>query len=149
MIPLMSDTLRWVVFAVLGAFFAAVVQLTTKPALEKLEVASANLIRAAVMILVFIAAVVWGREWTTLREAGPRPLLLVAASGVAAGLSGLCGYRALKLASISQSYPLDKTSVVFAVILAYLLLGDRPSGWNWLGITLILGGAFLVALPRN
>jgi drug/metabolite transporter (DMT)-like permease len=36
----------------------------------------------------------------------------------------------------------------FAVILAVLVLGDRPSGWNWLGVVLIVAGGYLASLAR-
>jgi drug/metabolite transporter (DMT)-like permease len=34
------------------------------------------------------------------------------------------------------------------VLLAVLLLGDRPTATNWAGILLIAGGAYLAAMPR-
>jgi transporter family protein len=41
--------------------------------------------------------------------------------------------------------PIDKLSVVLVAVFAFLVLGERPSGTNWLGIALIAAGAILIA----
>ena len=147
----MPERYKWIVFAVLGALFASLVQLLSKPALERMETSAVNMVRAVVVVVVFAVALSWERGWGEMSKGGVMSagLWLAAASGVAAGLSWFFGYQALKLASVSQSYPLDKLSVVFAVVLAFVLLGDRPSLWNWLGILAILIGAYLVTLQRG
>jgi transporter family protein len=60
----------------------------------------------------------------------------------------VCYFRALKLGDASQVAPIDKLSVVLVAIFAFLFLGERPSGTNWLGIVLIAAGAVLIAYKR-
>jgi len=50
---------------------------------------------------------------------------------------------------VTQVAPIDKLSVPLAAVFAFVLLRDRPSGWNWMGIVLIAFGAYLTALPRG
>lgn len=145
----MPDHYKWVVYAVLGAFFAAVVQLASKPAVDRIDTSLVNLLRVAVMAAMFAGVIAWERTWAGLARAPAYAVGMALASGAAAGLSWFFGYRALKLASVSQSYPIDKLSVVFAVVLSAALLGDRPTAWNWLGIAAMTGGAVLVTLPRG
>jgi transporter family protein len=66
-------------------------------------------------------------------------------SGLATGGSWLCYFRALKLGNAAQVAPIDKLSVVMVAILGALLLGEKLSLTNWLGVLLIGGGAILVA----
>ena len=157
----------WIVYAILGAMFAAVVQVLSKPAVDRLGGNPVNLLRAVVLVL-FFAGVVAVEAYLRVRGSTPdsdatRPatgaidrlmqdgkgfaMLLAVGSGVAAGLSWLFGYKALKLSEVSKSYPLDKLSVVFGEILAMLFLGDRPTVANYAGIALMIGGAYLVTRP--
>lgn len=53
---------------------------------------------------------------------------------------------ALKNGSVAQVAPIDKLSVVFAVILAVILLGEKISLLAGVGVALISAGALLVAL---
>lgn len=41
--------------------------------------------------------------------------------------------------------PIDKLSVVLVAIFGVLILGERPTVPNWIGIALIAAGAILVA----
>jgi transporter family protein len=46
---------------------------------------------------------------------------------------------------VSHVAPIDKLSTPIAVVLAALLLGERPSLLNWAGVAVMVGGAYLVA----
>ena len=76
---------------------------------------------------------------------GGRTWLFLALSGLATGGSWLCYFRALQLGEASQVAPVDKLSVVFVLVLAALFLGERLSWQQWVGGTLILAGAVLIA----
>lgn len=53
---------------------------------------------------------------------------------------------AIKNGNVSQVAPIDKLSVVFAVILAFILFGEKISLIAGLGVALITAGALMVAL---
>ena len=154
----MTDNTRWIFYALLGALFAALVQITSKKAFNtvKIDTATVNLIR--IIVAMFFFAVVIGYEtWIEksrqLVGTIDRPMKIaiawVLASGVAASLSWHYGYKALKLATVSQTYPLDKLSVAIGVILAVIFLGERPGAWNWTGIALMVIGAYFVMVPKG
>lgn len=152
----MTENTRWILFAIIGAIFAALVQITSKPALDKLDSASVNLLRVPVMLIFFFAVIAYetwiaktrqfvGTIDAPVRKAAAWAML----SGVATSISWFFGYKALKLAGVSRSYPIDKLSVVIGVVLAVILFGERPSGWNWGGVALMVAGAALVTIPRD
>jgi hypothetical protein len=58
---------------------------------------------------------------------------MIILSGLAGALSWLFYFRAIQLGSSPRSPPIDKLSMPLAVLLAVLLLQERPSGMNWLG----------------
>jgi transporter family protein len=75
-----------------------------------------------------------------------RTYLFLLLSGLGTGASWLCYFRALKLGNAAQVAPIDKLSVVIVAILGVVLLGEKLSMVNWLGVLLVAGGAILVAL---
>ena len=75
-----------------------------------------------------------------------RTYLFLVLSGLATGASWLCYFRALKLGNAAQVAPVDKLSVVLVAIFGSLLLGEKLTMVNWLGVALIALGAVLVAL---
>lgn len=155
----MTEGTRWILFAVLGAIFAAVVQITSKLAFkanDKLDPDTVNVIRSGITTAFLIAVILYdfssrqARSWINLSErSGQVAMAWVVASGLGAALSWFFGYRALKLIGVSKSYPIDKLSVVIGVLLAVLLLGERPSGLNWTGVVLMVLGAALVTIPKG
>lgn len=80
-----------------------------------------------------------------LRQLSPRTLVFLVLSGVATGLSWLCYFRALQLGEASRVAPVDKLSVVFAIALAAMVLGERLSWHHYLGGALIVTGAVVLA----
>jgi transporter family protein len=148
-----EDTMpeRWVLYAGLSAVFAAAVAILGKAGLRNVDPMVATIVRSIVMT-VFLAAVgtafgAWSKL-PALREAGGKGVALVALSGIAGAMSWLFYFNALRLADASKVASIDKLSVPIAVLLAVLLLGERPSTPNWIGIGLVVIGAYLIALPK-
>jgi len=53
---------------------------------------------------------------------------------------------AIKEGKVSQVAPIDKLSVVFAVIFAAIIFGEKISLLSAIGVAMIAAGAVLVAL---
>jgi bacterial/archaeal transporter family protein len=66
-------------------------------------------------------------------------------SGLATGVSWLCYFRALQLGQASRVAPVDKLSVVFAIAFAALFLREPLTWQHWVGGTLIVAGAIVIA----
>ena len=74
-----------------------------------------------------------------------KPVIFLILSGIATGLSWLCYYRALQLAPASWVAPIDKLSVVIAIILGVTVLGEPISAKLLIGAGLILSGVLVLA----
>ena len=133
-------------WAGLAALFAALTAILAKAALDDLNSDYATFLRTIVILLFLAAMLTMTGQWQSLSGTGPKAIMLIIASGVATGLSWLCYFRALKLGDASRVAPVDKLSVVLVAIFGTLLLGERLSAINWLGILMIFGGVLLVAL---
>ena len=137
---------RWLFYALLSAVFAALVGILGKPGLKDVDPNLATAVRSMVMTVLLVAFVTASRAWSKLPSFTSRSGAFICLSGAAGAASWVCYFNALKLADVSRVAPIDKLSTPLAVILAVLLLGERPTALNWAGVAIMLVGAYLVAL---
>ena len=83
-------------------------------------------------------------EWKNPLLLNRHSLVFLVLSGLATGLSWLCYYRALQTGPASLVAPIDKLSLVFAIVLSVLFLGERLGVYQWLGATMIAAGALVI-----
>ncbi|WP_174866050.1 EamA family transporter [Pectobacterium polaris] len=138
----------WLIYALLSAVCAAMVAIFGKIGLQNLDANTATAIRAVIMALFLVGVVVAQGKLALVGEvvANKKALLFIVLSGVAGALSWLFYFVALKNGNVVQVAPIDKLSVVFAVVLAVILLGEKISLVAGAGVALISVGALLVAL---
>ena len=74
------------------------------------------------------------------------PLLYIVLSGLVGALSWVAYFRALQLGKVSQIAPIDRLSVVFAVVLAALILKEKVNVQTWVGVGVMAAGAIMVSL---
>ena len=123
--------MNWIWFAIGSAFFAGLTAILGKLGVEGLNSNLATFIR---------------NEWQLPQHIAAKPVIFLVLSGVATGLSWLLYYRALQLAPASWVAPIDKLSVVIAIILGVTLLGEPLSMKLLVGAGLILSGVLVLAL---
>jgi len=138
----------WLIYALLSAATAALVAIFGKLGLKDVDANAATAIRAVIMALFLLGVVAAQGNFAQLGEiAGQKKAMtFIVLSGTAGALSWLFYFLALKGGKVSQVGPIDKLSVVLAVVLAYFFLGEKISWMNALGVAMIAGGAVLVAL---
>ena len=141
----MTGTFSWQFWAVLSAVFAALTAIFAKIGVENVNSDFATFIRTIVILLCLAAILAATKQFQSPGTISTRTYAFLVLSGLATGASWICYFRALKVGDASQVAPIDKLSVVLVAIFAFLFLGERPSGTNWLGIALIAAGAILVA----
>lgn len=73
-----------------------------------------------------------------------RSLYFICWSGVATGLSWLCYFKALQLGPASVVVPVDKLSIVFTIIFAYVFFKEKLNRKSFSGLLLIVGGTLLL-----
>jgi bacterial/archaeal transporter family protein len=136
----------WQLWAVLSAIFAALTAIFAKVGVANINSDLATFIRTCVILLTLALIVYATGQFQNPTSISPRTYLFLVLSGLATGASWLCYFRALKLGNASQVAPVDKLSVVLVAIFGALLLGEKLTLLNWLGVALIALGAVMVAL---
>ena len=140
---------RWLIYALLSAAAAAMVGIFGKLGMSAVDSTLATAVRSVVMTAFLLGVCTVMGLWEKLPSVRGRAMLMIVFSGLAGALSWLFYFKAIKLATVSQVAPVDKMSMPLAVVLAAIILGDRPSALNWIGVGLIFGGAYLAALPAR
>jgi transporter family protein len=134
------------VYALGSAFFAGLTAVFGKVGVSGIPSNLATFLRTWV-VLAFAGAIVAARgEWQNPLRIPPRVLVFLVLSALATGASWLCYYRALQLGPASKVAPVDKLGVVFAVVLAFVFLGEPPAPKTIAGTVLIVVGAVFMAL---
>ena len=133
-----------VLFALGSAFFAGLTAVLAKIGVEGVSSNLATFIRT-IVILVFVALLIsLRREWGLSGRLPQRSVIFLVLSGLTTGLSWLCYYRALQVGPASLVAPIDKLSLVVAVALAVIVLGERLTAWQWIGAFLMTIGALVL-----
>ncbi|MGT2846145.1 EamA family transporter [Streptococcus massiliensis] len=138
--------MSWIWFALGSAFFAGLTAILGKLGVAGLNSNLATFIRTVVILLVTSAIISWRHEWQLPKHIAARPFTFLILSGLATGLSWLCYYRALQLAPASWVAPIDKLSVVIAIVLGVVLLGEPLSIKLVAGSLLIVAGVLVLTL---
>lgn len=136
----------WQLFALGAAFFAGLTAIFGKLGVAHLNSNLATFIRTLVILALIGLILTWRREWQRPVELPTLDAVFLVLSGIATGLSWLCYYRALQLGPASRVAPVDKLSVVFAIVLALAFLGETFSWKVALGGALVAVGAVIMSL---
>jgi transporter family protein len=144
----MPTSSNWFFWAVLSACFAALTAIFAKVGIRDIDSDFATLIRTVVIVFVLAGFVWYADKWIDPRTLSPRALLFLTLSALATGASWVCYFRALQLGEASKVAPVDKFSLVLVVVFAFIFLGERPSGREWIGIGLVVSGVLVLAVRR-
>lgn len=138
----------WLWFALLSAAMAALVSLFGKLGMKNVDPDTATAVRAVIMAVFLLGVLAIQGKLTQVGEilANRKALLYIVLSGVAGALSWLFYFIAIQRGEVSKVAPVDKLSVVLAVGLAFLFLGERLSLVASLGVLLITVGVIMTAL---
>ena len=139
----------WILLAFGSAFFAGVTSILAKAGIRETDSNLATAIRTIiVLIFSWIMVFLVGSQGTIFQIAGKTALFLVL-SGLATGASWLCYFRALQLGNINRVVPIDKSSTILTILLAFVLLGEPISIAKGVGIVAIAAGTYLMIQKKQ
>jgi transporter family protein len=141
----MPDNISWQWFALGSAFFAGLTALLGKIGVSEINSNMATLIRTVVILFVSALIITARGQWEPINKLSRYGMLMLCLSGVATGLSWHCYYRALQTGPASRVAPIDKLSVVFVIVLAWVVLGEPLTARVVLGAVLIVAGVLILA----
>lgn len=134
----------WISYALLSAFFAGITAVLSKVGIKNIN---SNLGTAIRTIVVFVFAclmvfVVGAQDG--LSAIGAKTYTFLILSGLATGASWLCYFRALKYGDVNKVAPIDKSSTILTMILAFIFLHEEITPIKAVCIVLIAAGTYLM-----
>ena len=136
----------WFVWAILSAFFAGATAILAKVGVKDVDSNLATAIRTTVILFFTWGLVLASNSLRGIGSLSNRTWVFLALSGIATGLSWVCYFRALQLGPASQVAPIDKLSVVFAIMFALTFLHERLGWVQWIGCALMVVGTLMLAV---
>lgn len=136
---------RWVLFAIISMLFAGMTSVIAKQGLAGITGELGLTVRTgfvSLFVFGFAALMVPRGELGTLTT---KNYVWLGLSGVTTAVSWIFYYKALKVGEVSTVALIDKGSFIVAVLLAWLILGERITPRIAAGSALILAGLLVVA----
>ena len=134
----------WILFAFGSAFFAGVTAILAKCGIRQTDSHVATAVRTVVVLLFSWIMVFLVGSQRDIPAVDAKTWAFLVLSGLATGASWLCYFRALQLGDINKVVPIDKSSTVLTMVLAFLFLQE---GLTWLkaaSMAAIAAGTYLM-----
>ena len=136
--------MNWVFYGLLSAICAALVATLGKVGIAQIDSTLATTVRAVIMTVFLVLTTLFLGKVAELSSIDSRALFYIALSAVAGALSWLFYFYALKNGPVAGVVSLDRLSLVLAVVLAAIFLGEKLSWTVAAGVVLMVGGALLI-----
>lgn len=139
----------WIIFAVLSAFFAGITAVLSKVGIKNVNSNLGTAIRTIVVfIFAWLMVFVVGSQ-NTITEIGTKTLVFLILSGIATGASWLCYFHALKYGNVNKVAPIDKSSTILTMLLAFIFLHEEITWLKAVCIVLIGSGTYMMIEKRE
>lgn len=139
----------WVMFAIGSALFAGLTSILAKIGIKEIDSIVATAIRTIVVLVfswVMVLVVGSQDQIGTIRF---QTFVFLILSGLATGASWLCYFKALQLGDINKVVPIDKSSTVLTILLAFLFLREEISLLKAVGIVMIGIGTLMMIEKKD
>ena len=138
------EIVMWIIFAFSSALFAGITSILAKCGIKKTDSTVATAVRTiVVLIFSWIMVLISGSQSQIISITG-RTWIFLMLSGLATGASWLCYFNALQLGDINKVVPIDKSSVVLTILLAFIFLHEEINLPKAIGVGLIGIGTFMM-----
>ena len=136
----------WWIFALLSAVFAALTSILAKVGIEDVDSTLATAIRTVAVVGMYWLMVFITNTQSGISSISKKSWIFLILSGLATGASWLCYYKAIQMGDVSKVVPIDKLSVLFTLILAFIFLHEEFNVKSLIGSILITAGTLFMVL---
>ncbi len=138
--------MQWFLYALLSALFAALATILAKIGLKDLDPVVASTLRAVMMALLMLGFMLVVKNGSLQSGLGPRSVLFILLSGIAGAASWILYFYALKMGEASRVAVIDRASVLFVLVMAAVLLGEKITLYKAIAAILIFTGLVLITI---
>lgn len=139
----------WLAYAFGAALFAGLTSILAKCGIEHTDSNVATALRTVVVLIFSWLMVFIVGSQNQIDSIDAKTLLFLVLSGLATGASWLCYFHALQVGDINKVVPIDKSSTVLTIVLAFLFLGEKVTLTIAFGVCLIALGTLLMIEKKD
>ena len=130
--------------AAASALFAGLTAILAKCGVEHADSDAATAIRTGAALCFAWGIAFLSSPFSALAGMEGRTWLFLILSGIAAGASWLCYFKALQKGPVSQVVPIDKSSIILTILMALVIFGEPVGMMTGIGILAVGAGTFLM-----
>lgn len=139
----------WMMFAFGSALFAGLTAILAKCGIRNTDSNVATALRTIVVLafswlMVFVTGAQSGMNSISMKT-----MVFLVLSGVATGASWLCYFKALQLGNVNKVTPIDKSSTVLTMFLAFVLLGEELTWMKAVAMVSIGIGTYMMIQKKQ
>ena len=139
----------WIIYAFGSAIFAGLTSILAKCGIRQTDSTVATAIRTIVVLAFSWLMVFVVGSQGQIGSIGGKTLIFLILSGFATGASWLCYFKALQIGDINKVVPIDKSSTVLTILLAFIFLHEEISLPKAIGVVLIAIGTFMMIEKKD
>ena len=139
----------WIIYAFGSAIFAGLTSILAKCGIRQTDSTVATAIRTIVVLAFSWLMVFVVGSQGQIGSIGGKTLIFLILSGLATGASWLCYFKALQIGDINKVVPIDKSSTVLTILLAFIFLHEEISLPKAIGVVLIAIGTFMMIEKKD
>ena len=139
----------WVAFAFASALFAGLTAILAKCGIKQTDSNVATAIRTVVVLIFSWIMVLITNAGADAAAISAKTWVFLVLSGLATGASWLCYFRALQLGDINKVVPIDKSSTILTILLAFLFLNEPINLLKGISILAIAVGTYLMIQKKE
>lgn len=139
----------WIVFAFGAALFAGLTSILAKCGIKNTDSNVATALRTIVVLIFSWIMVFISGSQNTITAINTKTLVFLILSGIATGASWLCYFKALQIGDVNKVTPIDKSSTILTMIMAFILLGEEITLIKAIAMVLIGIGTYLMITKKE
>ena len=139
----------WILYAFGSAVFAGLTSILAKCGIKNTDSNVATAIRTIIVLIFSWMMVFLAGAQSGLAAVDPKTWIFLIMSGLATGGSWLCYFRALQIGDINKVVPIDKSSTVLTIVLAFIFLHEQVSLLKLVCVILIAIGTFMMIQKKE
>lgn len=139
----------WVLYAFGSAFFAGITSILAKCGIKKTDSNVATAIRTIVVLIFSWIMVFVVKAQGQITAVSAKTWIFLMLSGVATGASWLCYFKALQLGDVNRVVPIDKSSTILTIILAFIFFKEEINVLKLVCVVLIAIGTYMMITKKE
>ncbi|WP_302630972.1 EamA family transporter [uncultured Clostridium sp.] len=139
----------WILYAFGSALFAGATSILAKIGIEDVDSHVATALRTSVVLIFSWLMVFIVGSQSQLVDISIKSYIFLILSGMATGASWLCYFKALQLGDVNKVVPIDKSSTILTMVLAFIFLKEDITVPMVIGMIAIGLGTYLMIQKKE